>query len=419
MSIKKQKTFNSISELLAPAGDMESLKTALYFGADAVYFGDKNFSLRAGAENFTLEEIVKAIEFVKTAGKKAFITANIFVKNKDIGPLTEYLKALNDFTYNNRPDALILSDMASIELAKKHAPNIAIHLSTQANVSSSVAAKFYADIGVNRIVLSRELSLDEIREIKNTLPKSVELEAFVHGAMCVAYAGRCLISAFKSNRSGNRGECAQHCRFEYEIREQIEKNGEYFTLTEDEKGSYILNSKDLNLIKYLDKLAESGISSFKIEGRSKAPYYVANVVNGYRRAMDIIFNGRQGCLNTLDAELYKSSHREFFTGFYFDNNLDSQYLLSSRPNASYQFVGLIEENANENSLTKVQLRNRIIIGDELEILTPTDNLNKTFVVTDIINSKGNNIEIANKVKESLLMSIPYKLQAGDMLRKKV
>ncbi|MCL2848176.1 MAG: U32 family peptidase [Firmicutes bacterium] len=419
MSIKNQNT-NKTLELLAPSGDLESLKTALYFGADAVYFGDKNFSLRAGAENFTIDGIANATEIIKKAGKKAFVTANIFIKNKDIAPLTEYLKSLSKLTDSNRPDALIVSDLAGVELIKKYAKNIAIHLSTQANTQNYLTAKMYAKMGVSRIVLAREISIGEIAKIKEENP-NLELEAFVHGAMCVAYAGRCLISAFKSNRSGNRGECAQQCRFEYEIREQSEKDGNYFTLTEDEKGSYILNSKDLNLIMHLNKLAQAGISSFKIEGRSKASYYVANVINAYRRAMDIAFHGKKGNLDILDAELYKSSHREFFTGFYLGEEeiKDGQYLLSSRPNTNYQFVAVVEEGQNESGLTQIQLRNRIIVGDELEILSPTENHNKTFKVESIQDLKGINIEIANKVKQSLLISIPHKLQTGDMLRKKV
>ena len=405
--------FNNI-ELLAPAGDLESLESAIYFGADAVYFAHKNFGMRANANNFDDDALKYAIDYCHAHNKKAYITCNIVIKNSDINELIEYLKLLEQL----KPDAIILCDPSVLLLAKQHAPSIALHLSTQANTCNSLSANFWAGQGIERIVVARELSLTEIKSIKDSLPPYVELEAFVHGAMCVAYSGRCLISSFVSGRSANRGACAQHCRYEYEIREKgYDENAGFLTLAQNSQSAYVLNSKDLNSIAFLDKLVDSGITSFKIEGRAKAAYYVANVVNVYRRAIDLLKKGNtQDVPQELQDELFKSAHRQYFSGFYFGDAKDSQYLLASRPESEYQFVAKVVGHSGDK--TQIQVRNKFEKNEILEVLSPTDNNNKTFKVGAMFNSKGLLIDTANKVKEVIELDLSLKLCVGDMLRKK-
>jgi len=407
-------------ELLAPAGDFESLEAAIYFGADAVYFAGKNFGLRQAADNFSNDDIVKAIKLCHSKGVKAYIACNLFAKNSDELGLIKYFK----FLATAKPDALIISDPGVLLLAKKYAKKIDIHLSTQSNTTSSMSANFWAKQGVKRIVLARELSLLEIADIRQKLPKTVELEAFGHGAMCVAYSGRCLISSFVSGRPANRGECVQHCRYEYEIREKgYDDKSKFLTLAEDEKGSYILNSKDLNMINHILDMQNAGIVSLKIEGRAKTGYYVGNVVNAYRRAIDFINSAgdSKNIPNELVDELYKSSHREYFTGFYFGDKNNSQYLLASRPKANYQFVAKVLSSDGE--FIKAQLRNKIIIGNELQILSPDNNFNQTIKIQEMFDDKNceknSPITIANKVKQTIYIKSNIKLSDGDMLRKKL
>jgi len=405
-----------LPELLAPAGDLESLQAALYYGADAIYFASKQFSLRAGADNFDEPTLLDAIALCSKQGKKSYITCNIFGRNSDFAQLKDYLQFLNVA----KPNALIASDPGVIEYAKLYAPDIDIHLSTQANTSNAQSALFWARQGIKRLVLSRELSLEEICEIRAALPTEVELETFVHGAMCVAYSGRCLLSSFVSNRSANRGACAQHCRFEYAISEKGRENAQTLTMGEDERGTYILNSKDLNLLMHLDKLTEAGIASFKIEGRAKTAYYVANVVNAYRRALAVYASKKtntkkEELLKPLYGELYKASHREFFTGFYFDEGANGQCYPFSRPQANYQFIAVVQ--GDKEGWVQVQQRNKFEVGDTLEVLSPSTKFNQTFTVTQIVDEWGKEVQVANKVKQKLFLKIPFILKKGDILRK--
>ena len=292
-------------ELLAPAGTFEKMQTAFYFGADAVYFAGKKFGLRAFAGNFTDNEIIKATQYAHKLGKKVYITINILAHESDFDGLKEYLCELE----KAKVDAVIVSDLGIIEYIKEFAPSLTIHVSTQANILNSYAIKFMARLGIKRIILARELSIEEIKKIRANIPSDIELECFVHGAMCISYSGRCLLSNYLTGRDSNRGACAQCCRWEYTITEKSRK-GEQYEIQEDERGTYILNSKDLNMIEHLKELEDAGITSIKIEGRMKSPYYVANVVNAYRRALDLKENISQEQMTLLKDELNKTSHRQ-------------------------------------------------------------------------------------------------------------
>ncbi|MDE6586427.1 MAG: U32 family peptidase, partial [Clostridia bacterium] len=292
-------------ELLAPAGSFSKLKTALYFGADAVYIGGKDFSLRSFADNFTREEMAEAVRYAHALNKKVYVTVNIFAKNADMNALEDYFK----FLYSIGADAAIISDSGVFYAAKKAAPKLNIHISTQANLTNKYAVKFWHEQGASRVVLARELSIEEIAEIHAFVPE-IEIEAFVHGAMCISYSGRCLLSNYLSGRESNRGECVQACRWKYAVRKSdtLSDSG-WLEMEEDERGTYILNSKDLNMSEHLEKLAKAGVCSFKIEGRMKSEYYLATVINAYRRCMD------GGYSDTVERELLTSAHRDYTTAY--------------------------------------------------------------------------------------------------------
>lgn len=396
-------------EILSPAGNMEKLKTAIYFGADAVYVAGKKFGLRAFAGNFDENELKEAVNFVHSNGKKIYVTVNIVAHNSDFDGLDEYLKFLEKIGV----DAIIVSDIGIICLAKQVAPKLEIHVSTQANVTNKYVAKFYADLGAKRIVIARELSINEIKEIRDFLPNEIELEAFVHGAMCISYSGRCLLSNYLTGRDGNRGACVQACRWEYTICEKS-RCGNGYEIQEDNRGTYILNSKDLNMISHLKELEEAGVSSLKIEGRMKSSYYVANITNAYRRALNLLKKGEE-----FDSKLYdetmKSSHRNYATGFYFGS--PEQNLETSMPVATHEFIALVLEDEKDGKVL-VEMRNRFEKGDELEVLSPNETFNKKLVVSKILTSQGEEIETAKNVQEKLFLETGLPLKAGDILRKK-
>ena len=404
-------------ELLAPAGDSEKLDSAIYFGADAVYFAGKNYGLRAFAGNFEDEELIKAVKKVHEANKKAYITLNVFARNKDFNGLADYLKVLE----KAKIDACIVSDLGIFMFIKQHAPSLTLHVSTQANTTNKYSAKSWADLGAKRIILARELSLEEIKEIKAFLPKDIELEAFVHGAMCISYSGRCLLSNYLSGRDSNHGECVQACRWHYRLVED-ERPDSPLEIEEDERGAYILNSKDLCLIDYLKDLAEAGITSFKIEGRMKSPYYVATVVNAYRRAIDRLNEKHtkkenEAFAQMLHAELKKASHRDYTTGFMVnDNKLRQNYASSSQVQESVFMAKVLKANGNE---IVVEQRNKFSVGDKLEILSPNSDFNKELKVEKIINSKGKEVNSAKLVQEvvTIIADKTYNLAPGDILRK--
>ena len=403
-------------ELLAPAGNFSKLKTAIYYGADAVYLGGKNFSLRAFSDNFTEKELLLAVKYVHERGKKIYITVNIFAKNSDFIKAEEYFKYLEKIGV----DGVILSDPGFVALAKRVAPNLILHLSTQANTLNKYSAKFWEDIGINRIILARELSLKEINEIKEFLSPDTELEAFIHGAMCISYSGRCLMSNYFNGRDANRGECVQACRWEYEIREKS-KDGEYYPIEEDEKGTYILNSKDLNLINYFDEMVNSGICSFKIEGRMKGEYYLATVINAYRRAIDdYLSNGVSYKDNSIYmTELKKTFHRAFTTAYALGKNDETVNYSGSQSSGNSMFIANVLGYDEERGLAIVEMRNRFKVGDELEVLSPSDNFNKKLIVSEMYNEKGEIIEDAKLVQQKLYLKTNLKLCDGDILRKDI
>lgn len=387
-------------ELLAPAGTFLKLKTAFKFGADAVYFAGKKFGLRAFAGNFEDDEIEKAVNYAHSLNKKVYITVNILAHEADFDGLKEYIEYLDKIGV----DAVIVADVGIIKLIRDVAPNLDIHVSTQANVTNSYSAKFFQDMGVKRIVLARELSIEEIKKIHDAVP-DMELEVFVHGAMCISYSGRCLLSNYFTGRDSNRGACVQACRWEYTITEKS-RQGQQFPIEEDERGTYILNSKDLCMIKHLKELEEAGVCSFKIEGRMKSEYYVACTVNAYRRAI----NGEDVDI----SELEKSSHRLFTTGFYFGEK-DKECFTSSSPVQTHEFMALVLEDAKDGYV-KIEQRNRFKVGDTLEVLSPDENFNKKIKVTEIKNLKGELIDDAKKVQEVLYLKVELALKEGDILR---
>ena len=401
-------------ELLAPAGDKEKLETAFYYGADACYFAGKRWGLRAFSDNFQNDELEKYIQYAHKLAKKAYITVNIQAHNDDFVGLSDYLQ----FLEKAGADAIIVSDAGILSLAKQVVPNLPIHLSTQACASNKYSAKFWADAGATRIILARELSLNEIAEIRDYIPKEVELEAFVHGAMCISYSGRCLLSNYLANRDSNRGQCVQACRWQYKIREVSRSEDNELEIQEDNNGTYILNSKDLCMVNHIDDMVKAGVTSFKIEGRMKSNYYVATVVNTYRRVLDLFEKDPKNFKPNSQwvEELEKSSHRKFTTGFYL-NEGNTEFLESSLPVSTAEFMAVVVEDSDKSGFATVEQRNRFKVGDTLEILSPGENFNKTFIVEEMYNQNNEQIDDALKVQELIKIKVPYKLSKMDMLRK--
>ena len=401
-------------ELLAPAGNLSKLNRAFYFGADAVYVGGKDFSLRSFADNFSEDELLSAVKIAHSLGKKIYVAVNILAKNSDFGALGEYLKFLDSIAV----DAVILSDAGVISLCFEVAPDLPIHISTQASVLNAYSASFWAEIGAKRIILARELSLSEINEIRDRLRDDVELEAFCHGAMCVSYSGRCLLSDYFNGRPSNRGQCVQACRWNYELRERS-SGGEYYPVEEDGRGTYILNSKDLNMIDHLDRLADAGVTSFKIEGRMKTEYYVAAVVNSYRRALDdFVKNGSVYKNNPLyKEELLKTSHRAFTTAYNLGENHETINYDDSQSLGDRTFTAAVLNYDESAKTAVVEMRNRFFEGDELELLTPFEGLNSQIIVKNLRGENDERIEDAKIVQQKLKFDCDVLLHAGDILRK--
>lgn len=399
-------------ELLAPAGNFSKLKTAVYYGADAVYIGGKSFSLRALSDNFTDEEIARAVEYAHGKNVKVYVTVNIFAKNSDFDKAKEYFK----FLYSVGVDAVLITDIGLIDLCKEVAPKLPIHLSTQANTLNKYAVRAWKNYGLERVVLARELSLAEIAEIREFVP-DIELEAFAHGAMCISYSGRCLLSNYLNGRDSNRGECVQACRWSYELREK-NKGGEYYPIEEDERGSYILNSKDLNMISHIGEMVDAGVISLKIEGRMKSEYYLATVINAYRRAIDEYCKiGDKYKENSMFYdELIKTSHRAFTTAYTLGDNFDTVNYSDSQSVGEKQFIAVVTKGT-AGGYTEIEMRNRFKKSDVLEILSPSDNFNKTFVVNEMYDEDGNEIVDAKIVQQKIRIKCEYYLREGDILRK--
>lgn len=400
-------------ELLAPAGDRERLEAAIHFGADAVYFAGKKYGLRAFADNFDEDEIKSAIDLCHENNVKAYITVNVLAHNKDFEGLVEYLKYLESCGV----DGVIVNDLGIALYVKKYT-KLSLHVSTQANVTNKESAKLWASLGAERLVLARELSINEIKEIKDAVGEDVEIETFVHGAMCVSYSGRCLLSNYLTGRDSNKGECAQPCRWDYVLyrKNATDDTEEYLPFEEDERGSYILNSKDLCLVNHIKDLHDAGISSFKVEGRMKSTYYVANVINTYRRAIDTFYNGKEPDFDYV-KELEKCSNRAFTTGFYYDHDANIN-LLSSKYKQTYDFIAVVIENPKDGYVL-VEHRNKFLKGDELEVLSSSSSFNKILVLDEILDEEGNVIEEVKRVKQRVYIKTDLELSKGDILRKKL
>ena len=396
-------------ELLAPAGDMEKLKIAFKYGADACYFAGKKWGLRAFSTNFEQDQMEECVKYAHSIGKKCYITVNVIAHNRDFEGLKEYLQYLERIGV----DAVIVADVGIAKFVKDYT-NLELHISTQANITNIYSAKFFEEFGANRLILARELSLEEITQIRNALSDKTQLESFVHGAMCISYSGRCLLSNYMSGRESNAGACVQACRWQYAITEK-NREGQYYPIEEDERGTYILNSKDLCMIKHLPALYNAGVNSFKIEGRMKSQYYVATIVNAYRRVLDALESGRQ-VDEGIYEEVFKASHRNYTTGFYYPNE-NKENIETSLPVQTSEFMALVLDS--EDGYITVEQRNKFSIGDELEILSPGEHFNKTFIVQEIINSKGESVDSAKNVQEIIKIKCPYKLENMDILRKSI
>lgn len=404
-------------ELLAPAGDFTKFKVAIEYGADAVYLSGENFGLRAASKNFSLEEIKEASEIAHKKNKKIYITLNVISHDKDLVNIDEYVQSL----VNCNVDAFIVSDPGLFLKVKNISKDIDIHISTQANVTNSETAKFWALNGAKRIILARELSLEEISNIRNNLDENIELESFVHGAMCMAYSGRCLLSNYMTGRNANMGDCAHPCRYKYYLVEEKRPN-EFFPIEEDAHGSYIMNSKDLCMINNIPDLIKSGINSLKIEGRVKSEYYVATVVKIYRQALDDFINNpllyfSKVSDSTYINELKKVSHRHFTSGFYFGNPKDEgQTYENSSYIREYDFIAKILSYSKEKKFIKVEERNKFSVGDEVEIFGSNgDFIN--YTINKIFDKNLMEVEEANIPKEIFYLPLDIELQEGFIRRK--
>ena len=400
------------TELLAPAGDYERLQTAIAYGADAVYISGKDFGMRAFAGNFDDATLYDSVRYAHEHNKKVYVTVNIFAKNSDIEGLKSHLKYLSDIGV----DAIIVADPAVILLAKEYAPNVPLHLSTQANVTNWQSAIFWYEQGISRIVLARELSLAEIIEIRNNTPTDLELEVFVHGAMCLSYSGRCYLSHYMSDRSANRGECAQPCRWSYSLVESM-REGEYFPIEGDDRGTYILNSKDLCLLPYLKELKDAGVCSLKIEGRMKTCYYVATITSTYRRELDKIELSDYEYSESAMDEIVKASHRPFTSGFLFGDSESNQRYDSTKYIQNYDFIGLYLDYDESLGLALIEQRNHFKVGDVLEVMQPGEEF-FLFTVEEIMNEEGEGMSVAPHAQQRLYLPKLKKLKPFSMLRRK-
>lgn len=402
-------------ELLAPAGDLEKLKIAIDYGADAVYFGGEAFGLRAGAGNFTVDQIKEGIEYAHARGRKAYMTVNIFAHNEDIEKLVPYLETIKDIPI----DAFIVSDPGIIAVFKEVMPDAEIHLSTQANTTNYMTAKFWMDQGVKRIVSAREMSFEELRQFKAKVP-DMEIETFIHGAMCISYSGRCLLSNFMVQRDANQGACAHPCRWNYALMEE-KRPGEYFPVVEDERGTYVFNSKDLCMIEHIPEMIESGIASAKIEGRMKTIFYVATIVRVYREAIDSYYADPENYKFKPEwlEELTKVSNRHFTTGFFLgktDHN--SQNYESSAYIRDYDFIGIVRSYDETSGYAIVEQRNNFKAGQEIEVFGPGSAGFFTQVIDEMYDDKGAAIEVAPHAQQLVKMKMRYPVAEKYMLRRK-
>ena len=396
-------------ELLAPAGDFEKLQMAVLYGADAVYLAGTSFGMRSFTGNFTPEELPKAVKYAHDHGVRVHCTVNTMPRNDEVVRLPEHLELLQDAGV----DALIMADMGVFSLAGKYAPRCERHISTQASISNYECARAWYELGAQRVILARELSLNEIREIRAKTPAELEIETFVHGAMCVSYSGRCLLSSYMTGRDSNRGACAQPCRYEYALMEE-KRPGEYFPVFEDEKGTYIMNSRDMCMIDHLDDLMDAGVASLKIEGRAKSAYYAAIVTGAYRHCLDAVAAGETPDPVWRD-EVEHVSHRHYSTGFFYGQ--PGQYTANSRYIREWQVAAIITDCDAEGNAT-LSLRNKFRTGDEVEIVGP-DTRPFTMTVPEMIDSDGLPLTEARTPQMTFTMKLPRPVPPLSMVRRSV
>lgn len=399
-------------EVLAPAGDMEKLRFAVTYGADAVYLAGKAYGMRTASGNFMQQEMAEAVNYCHARGVKVYVTVNTLPRDEEMLRLPQYLSALDEMGV----DALILADLGVLMLAKKHAPHCQIHISTQTSIVNAQAAAAWHELGASRVVLARELTLEQIAYIRKNTPETLELEAFVHGAMCMAYSGRCMLSQYLAGRDANRGNCAQPCRWEYRVVEEY-RPGEYMPIEEDEHGTYIFNSKDMNMLPYVDRVAQAGIDSLKIEGRVKTSYYAAVVTNAYRRAAELYaadptkFAPPQELLD----EVWKVSHREYFTGFYLGDP-KTQHMADSTYIREWDVCAVVEQ-CDEQGKALLRHKNKFAASDELELLIPGQPA-RTIRLENMQNGEGEPIELANVPHMTVLARLPFPVPEMSILRRK-
>lgn len=399
-------------ELLAPAGNYEKMEMAFAYGADAVYLGGKTLSMRSKADNFTRDEIEKAVSYAHSIGKKIFVALNIIARNKDLDEIRGQLEFLGE----TGPDALIISDPGIMDMAKRYAPGIPVHVSTQANILNSKTAELFVKLGAKRLILARELSLKEIAEIKKAVPADVEIETFIHGSMCISYSGRCLLSNYMANRDGNRGECAQPCRWKYHLMEE-KRPGEYFPVYEDERGSYIFNSKDLCMIRHIPEMIEAGIDSFKIEGRMKSVFYTSMTTRSYRKAIDAFYKDPVGYKfdESWLKDLGKTSHREFTTGFFLtEGPADAQIYETNMYIRTHSFVGKVMDYDNDTRTARIMQRNPLFSGDEIEIIN-TDGEDWFQEARDMRDEKGKEVLSTPHAQMIYYMKMEKPVGVGSIL----
>lgn len=404
-------------ELLAPAGDLEKFKTAIQYGADAVYLAGDKLGLRTASKNLSLDDIKEATKIAHDLDKKVYLTLNVISHNKDLEGVDEYIQSLDEAGV----DAFIVSDPGIFQKVKTLAPSKEIHISTQANITNTATVEFWKSLGADRVILARELSLEEIKEIKNEVKDSIMIEAFVHGAMCMSYSGRCLLSNFMTGRSANMGDCAHPCRYKYYLMEET-RPGEYYPITEDEKGSYIMNSKDLCMINYIPELVEAGVDSFKIEGRVKSEYYVATVINQYRRAIDDYYEDIEKYKFNRDNNIYleeimKVSHRDFTTAFFFGDVKEASLTYDNSSYIRlYDFIARVLDYDEDKKLMKVQERNKFSIGDEVEIFGPK--FYDKFTINKIYDENMNEVDNINTPMKEAYIPYDKKVEYNYMIRRK-
>lgn len=402
------------TELLVPASSLEVLKVAVIFGADAVYIGGEVFGLRAKAKNFSMKDMAEGIAFAHEHGVKVYVTANILAHNYDLEGVREYFKELKEIG----PDALIISDPGIFAIAKEICPEIERHVSTQANNTNYGTYQFWYGQGAQRVVSARELSLAEIKEIRRNIPEDMEIETFIHGAMCISYSGRCLLSNYFTGRDANQGACTHPCRWKYAVVEET-RPGEYMPVYENERGTYIFNSKDLCMIEHIPELIEAGIDSFKIEGRMKTALYVATVARTYRKAIDDYLESEEKYRANMSwylEQISNCTYRQFTTGFFFGKPDESSQIYDSNTYVKeYTYLGIVGEQ-NRQGLYRIEQRNKFSVGEEIEVMKPNGD-NITVTVRDIRDEEGNQMESAPHPKQVLYIDLGQPLEKFDILRR--